>query len=336
MLIENVADVLFAHNFLPLEDVYALVSVSKRFRDKLTSHLVKSTLCVHPLRGRLRYNWWIHHLLESSIESPKLQNLYTGDSLYHYLSLIQQLGVVRASPNSSGQIGEVMRDVKRTFPTRPFFFDGMPGQDMLARILQACVISQPDVGYCQGMNFVVGSFILSHPICSECPQRTMEDYVMEVKPHVSASGGKPGPAKFWAPAMHFNRFNLAEAESEIYVALMCILDGDGKFKMQCAWRTGMPVMKLYNYEFDRLLKWNFPQLHSHFIDIGFSPEILLSQWFLTFFIYTFPLEMCMDMWDYIMAFGWPAIFSFALGFCGIIKDTILDMDLEEVCFVFLA
>ena len=329
-LIEDIVPVLLQQQFLPLDSVYIFLSASKRLRENLTDQIVKTTLRAIPLHGRQRYDWWVLNLLRASRNSPKLQNLYTGDSLYHYLSLIQHVGVSRASTNTTGQIGEVMRDVMRTFPDQPFFLDGMPGQDMLARVLQACIVSQPEVGYCQGMNFVVGSLILTHPMCSECPEEVMGHHIPPPAIITPGSSKKP-PGKFWAPSMHFNMYNLAEAESEIYVALMCMLDAEGMFKMQCAWRTGMPVMRLYNYQFDRLLKWNFPELHSHFIDISFSPEILLSQWFLTFFLYTFPLHICMELWDHIMHIGWPAIFSFALAFCGALQPALLDMDLEAVC-----
>lgn len=50
---------------------------------------------------------------------------------------------------SSGQLGEIMRDVGRTFPDHPFFAKTSPGEAMLARILKAIVSSRPDVGYCQ-------------------------------------------------------------------------------------------------------------------------------------------------------------------------------------------
>ena len=170
--------------------------------------------------------------------------------------------------------------------------------------------------------------VSSHPICSECSVSVMLDHAASLPK--STSGGKPPPAKFWTPAMHFNMFNLAEVESELYVALMCLLDRDGRFNMSSVWRSGMPAMRLYNYQFDRLLKWSFPQLHEHFREIGFSPEMLLSQWFLTFFLYTFPLDMCMMMWDHRMYGGWPVIFSFGLAVCGAMESHLLTLDLEEV------
>jgi hypothetical protein len=87
------------------------------------------------------------------------------------------MGAMRKSLTSPGQVGEVMRDVRRsviykaalpilnseiltsfldishrTYPTHPFFQQGMPGQDMLSRILLACLQASPVVGYCQVMS----------------------------------------------------------------------------------------------------------------------------------------------------------------------------------------
>lgn len=50
---------------------------------------------------------------------------------------------------SSGQIGEIMRDVGRTFPEHPIFTRSGPGEVMLANILKATVSLRPDLGYCQ-------------------------------------------------------------------------------------------------------------------------------------------------------------------------------------------
>ncbi|CAM9993635.1 unnamed protein product, partial [Discosporangium mesarthrocarpum] len=63
--------------------------------------------------------------------------------------------------SSSGAEGEILRDVGRTFPSQRIFRDpnGM-GQNMLANVLRACLASHPDVGYCQGMNFVAGALLL--------------------------------------------------------------------------------------------------------------------------------------------------------------------------------
>lgn len=50
---------------------------------------------------------------------------------------------------SSGQLGEIMRDVGRTFPEHPIFVRDGVGEAMLANILKATVSVRPDIGYCQ-------------------------------------------------------------------------------------------------------------------------------------------------------------------------------------------
>lgn len=50
---------------------------------------------------------------------------------------------------SSGQLGEIMRDVGRTFPEHPIFVHDGIGEIMLGNILKATVSMRPDIGYCQ-------------------------------------------------------------------------------------------------------------------------------------------------------------------------------------------
>ncbi len=93
----------------------------------------------------------------------------------------------QSSKLSSGQSGEIVRDVIRTLPNHPFFSTDMSlpsrlsaslndtggresilmartskenGCLMLGRILQAVATACPQVGYCQGMNFVAATLLL--------------------------------------------------------------------------------------------------------------------------------------------------------------------------------
>jgi hypothetical protein len=50
---------------------------------------------------------------------------------------------------TTGNMGELQRDISRTFPAHQFFKAGEPGEIMLTRILTAVILSCPDVGYCQ-------------------------------------------------------------------------------------------------------------------------------------------------------------------------------------------
>jgi len=65
---------------------------------------------------------------------------------------------------TSPDIQQIKRDLNRTFPDCPFFFENAEGQIMLQRVLTSLCKYDPSIGYVQGMNFVVGT-LLYH--CSE-------------------------------------------------------------------------------------------------------------------------------------------------------------------------
>ena len=83
---------------------------------------------------------------------------------------------------NEGYRGEILRDVSRTFPFHPLFYSDIDrdeiiennldennipiqlasslGERMLCNILMAVAVARPSVGYCQGMNFVVGLLLI--------------------------------------------------------------------------------------------------------------------------------------------------------------------------------
>ena len=61
-----------------------------------------------------------------------------------------------------GVEGCIYRDLTRTFPKHPLFTDpNGAGQSMLANVLCALSHRFPEIGYCQGMNYVAGFFLLT-------------------------------------------------------------------------------------------------------------------------------------------------------------------------------
>ena len=70
------------------------------------------------------------------------------DSAMRYPALQAQV----ANPKTCSEID---KDVPRTFPDVPGFNDSA-GQRRLTRILRSYSVLDPEVGYCQGMNFLAG------------------------------------------------------------------------------------------------------------------------------------------------------------------------------------
>jgi hypothetical protein len=79
-------------------------------------------------------------------------------------------------------IGKIETDVRRTFPTHPFFFESNgSGVQALRNVLQAYSVKNPRIGYCQGMNFLVGVLLLNMKEESAfwTLDMLMRDYYME-------------------------------------------------------------------------------------------------------------------------------------------------------------
>ena len=55
---------------------------------------------------------------------------------------------------------DIEKDIDRTFPEHEYFGGRGDGEQCLRRILQALALHNPDVGYCQSLNFVGGMMLL--------------------------------------------------------------------------------------------------------------------------------------------------------------------------------
>ncbi|KAI0708201.1 rab-GTPase-TBC domain-containing protein [Cerioporus squamosus] len=85
--------------------------------------------------------------LMSASKDPELENTY--------LRLLKE-----TSPHEKA----ILRDLGRTFPHHAFFTDGHGiGQENLFNVLKAYSLYDPQVGYCQGLPFIVAILLLNMP-----------------------------------------------------------------------------------------------------------------------------------------------------------------------------
>ena len=113
---------------------------------------------------------------------------------------------------NDGYRGEISRDVSRTFPFHPLFYTTLDrdvseqersygtssthqhnsklslGERMLSNVLLALAIARPNVGYCQGMNFVVGGLLIVGTVVGRTSKRNGGDdaIVMSVADYLDA------------------------------------------------------------------------------------------------------------------------------------------------------
>jgi len=200
---------------------------------------------------------------------------------------------------------DIKKDLFRTFPKHPYFTEieeakrnsdrntllsmsEHMGNIRLFRILKAIANQCPNVGYCQGMNFVLGFLLV-------------------------VSGGKE--------CQTFQLFmKLAEAP---------------KFKILGFFENGFPLLKLYCFIFYKLLEKKYHKLAAHLKEIGLPDSLWLTKWILTMLIYSFPLEINLRAWDFII--GSQSLFSLIKICLELVKSfekKILIMDSMEIADFF--
>ena len=94
--------------------------------------------------------------------------------------------------------------------------------------------------------------------------------------------------------------------------------------------TGFPLLMQYQFQFDHLLEEHLPHLKAHFDEISLTPALWIQKWFWTLFLYSFPLGLCIRVWDNLLVKGIVFLFKVPLVILGILEEKLLELELEEV------
>lgn len=243
------------------------------------------------------------------VEEPMTQPSHCISDLESYQQVLSSQKRLLDDVSFQSQLGEIHRDVVRTFQTHPFFKAGKQGETMLRNTLIALLIEFPRMGYCQGMNFVAANLILA---------RLPANIIDMISPSSDSNN------------IQINSHQYDEAEADVFRLMCDLISLKSRLSMATLWSPEVPRMKLRVYQMDRLMQWNLPNLHAHFLNIQLAPEMLVSQWFLTLFSYTLPSGLTHKIWDYIFAGGWPAVFRVALSMLTVLESSFLSRDLEGI------
>jgi len=141
-------------NYCTVETAQAATCVSKEWyhhskSEKWLHQVVKHG---HVARGEELIKLWRYCMQADTLRDYWIKHYNVSSGAEAYDCLI-------AEPVGQDKLNEIGRDVPRTFPTLPQFQEE-ENRNKLASVLRALNAAQPDVGYCQGMNFVIAVFLL--------------------------------------------------------------------------------------------------------------------------------------------------------------------------------
>ncbi len=232
-----------------------------------------------------------------------------------------------------GAEGEIRRDVGRTFPSIAIFMkkSGI-GQNLLSNILNACTTVFTDVAYCQGMNYVAAVFLLARLQAHNCWNEVQRKDSIH-----SDTSSEDGYLSFDGDRHWLSTPIQHRVEEDVFWLMGALVSkprgrspGCSKLVMNGIWLPGCPELKLRVFQFQTLMERELPKLVYHFRHIGLHLEIIISQWFLTLFAYSFPMDALFHIWDSILMDGWKALFRIGLAQLKSVEDTMLNLELE-VC-----
>ena len=190
-------------------------------------------------------------------------------------------------------LNEIEKDIGRTFPEHPLFSidkNGFIGQEALKNVLKAYACYNSNVGYCQGMNFIVGFLLIISGLREE--------------------------ETFW--------MFVALANYKITSDPLSLPGIDG-FYIEY-----FPLLKVLIAIFDMQFHEKIPELKEHFDNTGFDPVLWLHKWFQTLFLYSYPLAFCIRIWDAIFSNGISFIIPFSLTMLRLLEKSLLEKDFSAI------
>ena len=93
------------------------------------------------------------------------------------------------------------------------------------------------------------------------------------------------------------------------------------------YEDGFPLANIYTLIFKNILKKMDKQLHSHLYDsLMLDDSVWIFKWFITCYLYSFPLPVVKHIWDLIIELNGLALVYFAVALVIQLKDHLLTID----------
>eukprot|EP00825_Cyclidium_porcatum_P036497 TRINITY_DN386_c0_g1_i6.p1 TRINITY_DN386_c0_g1~~TRINITY_DN386_c0_g1_i6.p1 ORF type:complete len:295 (-),score=36.88 TRINITY_DN386_c0_g1_i6:8-892(-) len=91
-----------------------------------------------------------------------------------------------------------------------------------------------------------------------------------------------------------------------------------------------PFLKFLLYIFNKKFKEALPQIHANFTQQQLQDELWIWKWFLTQYLYSFPYEVVVRIWDYVISSNIFSCVSIALAILQYYERQLKDMELTQI------
>ena len=91
-----------------------------------------------------------------------------------------------------------------------------------------------------------------------------------------------------------------------------------------------PLLMQYLSMFKDLFEEYIPELHSHFENEMLPDQLWIQKWFMSCFLYSFPMGLCIRIWDNLLAYGTRFLFNASLAILYLLKEQLLELDFSDI------
>ena len=183
----------------------------------------------------------------------------------------------------------IIRDIERTFSDKNINNEELRKlETSLYNILKAFWNLDNEIGYCQGMNLIVGYLLL-------------------------VSGGNELDTFY----ILVSSFSSTFKERKKFL-----------FSFRGLFSEEFPLLYFFNFIFDHLLDEHIPEIKKHLDQMGITYDLWIGQWFQTLFTIILPIKWCKRLWDCLYSDNIYFIIKFGIVFTKLIKAEIMEKNEE--------
>uniref|UniRef100_A0A7S4KTT3 Rab-GAP TBC domain-containing protein n=1 Tax=Guillardia theta TaxID=55529 RepID=A0A7S4KTT3_GUITH len=106
-----------------------------------------------------------------------------------------------------------------------------------------------------------------------------------------------------------------------------------RYRLRDLYLSRSPQLAVELFKLDRLILSCTPSLHQHFAEQGFDVTTFTSEWLLTLFAYSFPLNFTYRVWDVFFIKGFTYILQVAIAIIRQFEGDLLALSFEEIVFL---
>jgi len=88
------------------------------------------------------------------------------------------------------------------------------------------------------------------------------------------------------------------------------------------YRDDTPVLADYMEFFHQCAKQRYPRIINHFDEQGFVPNMYVTEWFTTLYVYRLPLYTVVRIWDFFFTYGQESLFKVGLALLAFCDDLV--------------